>query len=145
MNPKEYYQKNKYKWTEHYLANRDSILKKSKVKKKSSTEKEKQYQRKYREKDPVRQKNYDLSRYKNMNLEKFNEILNKQNGVCAICFRKEETIIKGRLISLSVDHCHTTGEVRGLLCRKCNMAVGIIEENTEIAKNLINYLNKGFS
>jgi len=57
-----------------------------------------------------------------------------QNGVCAIC-RKEP---KRRL--LFVDHCHKTGKVRGLLCTKCNAALGSFEDNAELAQAGANYL-----
>jgi len=44
------------------------------------------------------------------------------------------------MIGLSVDHNHKTGKIRGLLCTKCNTALGIMEENKELMLKLINYL-----
>jgi len=52
----------------------------------------------------------------------YNSILGNQLGVCAICC---ETNSNGQ--TLSIDHDHKTGEIRGLLCIKCNSAVGILE------------------
>lgn len=65
---------------------------------------------------------------KNFNLTEteYELILEKQHGVCAIC-KEEETIIDGQSKKkkpLSVDHCHTTGKIRGLLCTLCNTGIG---------------------
>jgi len=43
---------------------------------------------------------------------------------------------------LVIDHCHNTGDVRGTLCRKCNIALGHADDNIETLKALINYLGK---
>ncbi len=57
----------------------------------------------------------------------------EQNNLCKICLRAK---------FLVVDHCHTTGKVRGLLCRNCNMALGNIRDNTDILKECIKYLEQ---
>lgn len=59
-----------------------------------------------------------------LTLEQFDEQLAKQNGVCAICQQLETG---GK--SLAVDHCHSTGVVRGLLCGSCNRALGLFGES----------------
>lgn len=41
-----------------------------------------------------------------------------------------------------IDHCHTTGNVRGVLCRSCNVALGHVKDSTERLENLIQYLKK---
>lgn len=56
----------------------------------------------------------------NITYHDYMHMQNVQDGKCAIC---ENESVKERL---SVDHCHTTGKVRGLLCRSCNRALGII-------------------
>jgi recombination endonuclease VII len=53
--------------------------------------------------------------------EDYERMLDEQGGVCAICGSAPD---KQRL---SVDHNHGTGKVRGLLCHKCNLALGVIE------------------
>jgi hypothetical protein len=72
--------------------------------------------------------------------EQYEEMLSEQNGGCAICGITEAT--NGR--RLAVDHDHQTGEVRGLLCNNCNVAVGIIENSKLKGSDLIgaiyNYL-----
>jgi len=60
-----------------------------------------------------------------------------QRGVCAICGRPETS---RRYKTLSVDHCHTTGQIRGLLCSACNRALGLFQDNQYSLQNAINYL-----
>jgi hypothetical protein len=66
-----------------------------------------------------------LKRFWNITLEQYNEMLEKQNGVCAIC-KKPELSTRGRVKnqSLAVDHCHETGKIRELLCMDCNQTLG---------------------
>lgn len=66
----------------------------------------------------------------------YERLLQKQKGVCAIC---SSTCSTGR--RLSVDHDHKTGQVRGLLCTKCNLFVGIMEKNPKLTEAL-RYLRK---
>ncbi len=57
-----------------------------------------------------------------------------QNEVCGICQEKVS------LNKIHVDHCHTTGQVRGLLCSACNKALGLLKDNPERCKNMAAYL-----
>ncbi|HYT42169.1 MAG TPA: endonuclease domain-containing protein [Methylomirabilota bacterium] len=59
----------------------------------------------------------------------YNSILGNQLGLCAICCRANQ--------ELSVDHNHLTGEVRGLLCIRCNRDVGIFEMRSEELKTYL--------
>lgn len=59
----------------------------------------------------------------------FDRMLSAQGGVCAICQQPERTTKRNGLPApLSVDHDHVTGAVRGLLCRRCNGALGWVEK-----------------
>lgn len=64
-------------------------------------------------------------------LDDFYRILVEQNGRCKLC-GKEETIMTNKAYNrksdLAIDHCHTTGRFRGLLCFRCNVTVGTIEK-----------------
>lgn len=60
-------------------------------------------------------------------IESYNEMLSKQNNSCNICLLHESEF-KNRL---SVDHCHKTGRVRGLLCHKCNTMLGKWKDDKE--------------
>lgn len=65
------------------------------------------------------------------------DMLEEQGGVCYICQGPE---IGGR--RLAVDHCHYTGKVRGLLCARCNRAIGMLEDSLELVERAAEYLRK---
>lgn len=69
-------------------------------------------------------------------------LLEVQGGLCAIC-RQPETAVShknGLPVPLCVDHCHETGRVRGLLCRKCNSGIGMFGDNPVLVQSAIGYL-----
>lgn len=68
--------------------------------------------------------------------EEFDRMLEEQGGVCWICHKGPS----GRFKHLCVDHCHTTGKVRGLLCHACNKSLGFLEDDPARFKRLIDYL-----
>jgi len=63
----------------------------------------------------------------------------QQKGLCAICGKSER---KSKRTMLSVDHCHKTGKVRGLLCSTCNIALGAAQDDITLLQNAIEYLRK---
>ena len=67
--------------------------------------------------------------------EQFNDMLAKQGHVCKICLGPQQ----GK-VAMAVDHCHTTGVVRGLLCNNCNRALGLLQDNPELMYKAIEYL-----
>lgn len=63
-----------------------------------------------------------------------------QNEVCAIC-KQPGFMMNDRVKSgLNVDHCHKTGEVRGMLCHNCNRALGLFQDDINLLKTAIEYL-----
>ena len=60
-----------------------------------------------------------------------------QNGRCAICLKDFENTK-----NMHVDHNHATGQVRQLLCNKCNSAIGYLNENVSVLARAIDYLNR---
>lgn len=68
-----------------------------------------------------------------------------QNGVCAICKKTENRYTEkhNRLRGLSVDHNHQTGEIRGLLCNKCNKGLGDFCDDLRLLRAAIKYLAQG--
>lgn len=79
-----------------------------------------------------------LKRKFGITLNEYNEKLFSQEEQCAICGKSVENNGK----ALAVDHNHNTGEVRGLLCNNCNVAVGFVDENIDIARKMIKYLER---
>jgi len=73
-------------------------------------------------------------------VSKYNELLKKQNRVCGICGKKETRKRKGKIVRLSIDHNHKTGQIRGLLCHNCNIGIGHFEDNVNFLLKAITYL-----
>jgi nitrate/TMAO reductase-like tetraheme cytochrome c subunit len=91
----------------------------------------------YRERTYINIQRYGLSK------ESYLQMVDKQGNKCAICNEEESsTYRKVKIKKLSVDHCHNTGEVRGLLCSSCNRGIGYLRDNVDLLKNAINYLSK---
>ena len=67
--------------------------------------------------------------------ERYAELLQEQNGRCAIC----RGVNRGGR-RLAVDHCHKSSEVRALLCTRCNVVIGLVEENTLLLDYLRDYI-----
>lgn len=70
----------------------------------------------------------------NLNKEEYLKLYTDQNNKCKICGESFDNI------KACVDHSHTTGLVRGLLCSKCNKGLGFFNDNIEILKKAIDYL-----
>lgn len=80
-------------------------------------------------------KSYYLKCKYNLTLEQYIQMLQDQNNSCKICYRINPTGYNWH-----VDHCHTTGKIRGLLCSKCNQGLGLFEDNIDVLKQAIKYL-----
>ncbi len=88
---------------------------------------------------------YGLKSKYNMTPEEYDDLLNEQNGVCAICGEEESSGRWHGKERLAVDHCHKTGKVRALLCRGCNMSIGIFKESSELLKKAAEYLENHYA
>lgn len=86
--------------------------------------------------DKVRVNNhiYKLRAY-GLTVEQYDQMMQDQGGGCAICGLKEK-----RGTRLHVDHVHDTGKVRGLLCTNHNVAIGMLQDNVELIKRVIAYI-----
>lgn len=98
------------------------------------------YLKSHRDQYPRNWKDWDLQRNFGIGLHEYGKMLVSQNGKCAICKQEETEKRNGNIKSLAVDHNHSTGKVRGLLCSSCNTALGKFKEDVEILKNAISYL-----
>ena len=80
-----------------------------------------------------------IKRRYGIDLQDYQRILESQNGKCEIC---NGGLVRNRK-RFDIDHCHTTGKVRGLLCSNCNRAIGLLRDNVRIAEKMVEYLQKG--
>ncbi len=76
-----------------------------------------------------------------LSAKNYDELLESQGRRCAIC----RDPAKKLPMRLAVDHCHVTGMIRGLLCSRCNMGLGMFRDDQEIMTNAINYLAHSWS
>ena len=101
---------------------------------------------------PGQVRHYGLQRNYGITLTQYSEMYNAQGGVCAICGKPETARIPGRktktcdsgVRDLSVDHCHQTGAIRGLLCNACNHILGEAKDDPTILRKAADYLDKHF-
>jgi len=84
-------------------------------------------------------RNRRMERLYDMTSEIFALILASQDNACAICKNKKSNVKRDWF---SVDHCHETGIVRGLLCNSCNIMLGNAKDDVVILANAIKYLEK---
>lgn len=78
-----------------------------------------------------------LMKEHSLTLEDYFQMLERQKNLCAICSNPPSSNKR-----LCVDHCHMTNKVRELLCDRCNTTLGKFEENIELFKQAINYLER---
>jgi len=84
--------------------------------------------------ESVREKGfaYHIEKTYGLSVDQYNKMLKNQNGVCAICKKNKK---------LWIDHNHSTGEVRGLLCPSCNSLIGYLETYADLLDNAKQYLS----
>lgn len=88
-------------------------------------------------KSKVYHRKYRLMNEFGLTPDDYDEILKKQQGRCAVC-RTDR--FHSRRKTLAVDHDHVTNKVRGLLCRRCNQAIGAFEDNPDLLRKAATYL-----
>lgn len=151
---KEYYLRNKERIKERnaarYETKKEEILEKTNtyyhqnkekrvVWKQKNKERLTQYfQEHYRKNPDIKKRRNREKRFKEYRIteEQYLHLFEQQGGRCLGCNRHQDELNK----KLCVDHCHTTGKVRGLLCTPCNLAVGLVNDDPEVLNNLIKYL-----
>ena len=120
----------------YYLKNREKILSRRKLYYLNNRLAIKEY----RKLDNITNNTYKKSNLKKLGLtlEEYNKLLLIQNNVCTICSKPCKT---GR--QLAVDHSHDNNAIRGLLCGRCNMAIGLLDDNISLLNSAITYLKRG--
>lgn len=93
----------------------------------------------YREPEQYRRRMENHWRYQGieMTMPEYEKLLEAQNGCCAVCGATENK----NGTRLCVDHCHTTGQIRGLLCHDCNTGIGKLGDSKEGLMKAIKYLD----
>ncbi len=128
----------------HHKDYRDSHKEELRTKKKQYYEENKESIRtkgkEYYEKHKLKFKERNMKNWYGISLDEYNNLLEKQKGLCAICGKPERAKRNGILKRLAVDHDHKTGKVRKLLCTSCNTAIGKVNEDISILTNMIEYL-----
>jgi hypothetical protein len=102
-----------------------------------------EYARKRRQDNPElvakKAKEYTLLRQYNMTFDDYLAMQEEQNYKCAICGKVAEDSPMG---VLCVDHCHSSGDVRGLLCSHCNTAIGFFNDDEDLLLRARDYIMK---
>ena len=83
----------------------------------------------------ISDKNTKLKSNYGINLDDYNLLLLNQGNMCKICKVSFEADLEP-----CVDHCHTTGHIRGLLCQSCNRGIGLLKDNIQVLYSAIRYL-----
>ena len=86
--------------------------------------------------NPLAKKDSELKRLYGIGIDVYLKMLQDQGEVCKIC--KQDCKTK---YSLSVDHDHKSGKIRGLLCNRCNRAIGMFEDNPELLRLAAEYID----
>jgi hypothetical protein len=124
-------------------ANREKTNEAARAYHHANKEKRAAYQKKWREANKEKVRAYDKTyapayrrkRVYGLTDEEFYAMVSAQEGACAAC----KTVFSA---TPHIDHCHATGKVRGLLCRSCNTALGLLRDNVETLDALKEYLLK---
>lgn len=79
------------------------------------------------------------NRYKTrygITLDDYERLFALQDGKCAMCGKEQKHK------RLAIDHCHKTDAIRGLLCSRCNLAIGNVGDSIDLALKMVQYLSK---
>lgn len=131
---------------QYHATNQKRILKRKKTRyqldkdKPGFRERMRGYQRKwYTQGGADYHRNWDLKKDFGISLEEYKRLNEEQDGKCAICGGKR---MYGNKTGLAVDHNHSTGAIRGLLCDPCNLGLGKFNDDLELLTKAISYLQK---
>lgn len=113
------------------------VNKKSKIWRKKNAQRVKENNRKFR--NNIRES--ELKKKYNLTLQSRQVLLESQNNKCAICSCDINfyTMGKGQF---AVDHCHRTNKVRGILCRRCNVCIGMFNDEADTIMKASEYLKR---
>ena len=101
-----------------------------------------QYYREHRKAFKLSYSESELNRKYGIGLLEYSQLFMSQGGKCAICNSDYGGHRNGEPKALAVDHNHTTGKVRGLLCESCNQGIGKLRDDPKILRDAADYLEK---
>ena len=128
----------------YYLKHKERLVQEARDKRAKEPEKYKKYVHKWKSKNPDRERERNLAQF-GLTIEDYDAMHEAQDGLCAICKQPETSSRDGKVYRLAVDHDHKTGKVRGLLCFKCNSAMGSFEKREIPLENVLKFLKEGNS
>jgi hypothetical protein len=128
------------------VENRERRNKLARERYRKDPDKAKARSRRYVKRNPEARRNSILKHQYNITLAEYNALLAHQKGVCAVCRQKETRLdpVTKKVTALAVDHDHSHGNIRGLLCSACNKAIGLLRDNPENLRRAAAYLEKWF-
>ncbi len=100
-------------------------------------------QRAYRARPGVSKKRRETSirRRYDLSMSDLESILASQKHCCAVCCVPIVTV-QHRANTANIDHCHATGQVRGVLCNKCNRGIGLLKDDPALLRAALSYLTR---
>lgn len=107
------------RWKRYYQRHKDRMIKRTRSYEKSLGEEE------YIKRWKTYNKNSKFTRY-GLSESEYNQMLKEQEQKCGMC---EKLFDKNKPRSIHIDHDHATGQVRGILCDRCNLFLGVFESD----------------
>ena len=140
---KEYYKANpdKFKLSPEQKEKRNQARREKYANDPEFRERHKNKVKEYYLKHPKTKKEQHLRSNFGITLQEYDALFGKQKGKCAICGTTDSGNSRSKY--MFVDHNHETGEIRGLLCSKCNFGIGQFNDDINLLKKAIQYLNGG--
>ena len=138
---KSYYGENFDKWKERQAKESYKDAKNNARREKYKSDEEyreriKTNVKKYYAQHPGKRRRQRMEKY-GITPEDYDSMLDAQHGCCAICVAEVGSKSRKRLY---VDHDHSTGKIRGLLCQRCNFGIGFFFDDVSLFKKAIHYL-----
>ena len=118
---REEYQRNKATYKKYAKKNKEKRRKRNKA---------------WRDKNPDKMKFYRIKTKYGIGVDEYRKLLSEQDNCCCICgvdFSAAKPV---------VDHCHESGSIRGILCARCNVGIGMFRESIDSLSNAIIYLSR---
>jgi len=119
---------------EYYQRNKDRIAEYGKEYRKANPEKGAIRAKKYWENNKYKCEMARIKKIFGLSQQDYEQLLFSQQGLCCIC--------NTQLENLNIDHCHTTGKIRGLLCKECNLALGLFKDNPTSLRKAALYIEE---